>query len=72
MSVALSLAVEAAGSISALSRKLGVSHQVANRWTQRGYVPLKRARQISELYGLPLRELVAPALRELIDEAPIV
>lgn len=72
MSAALSLAVEAAGSISALSRKLNVSHQVANRWIKRGYVPLQRARQISTIYGLPMRELVAPALRELIDDAPIV
>lgn len=72
MTTALDLAVQNAGSISALSRELDVSHQVVNRWTQRGFAPLKRARQIAALYNLPLRELVDPALCELLDDPSFV
>lgn len=69
---ALDLAVQAAGSISALSRELGVSHQVTNRWVQQGFMPLARARQVAKLYGLPLRELADPKYLDLIDDEPFV
>jgi len=58
----IDLAIERAGSISALARKLSVSHQVANRWQKRGFVPSKRALEIEMHYGVPARDLVDPSL----------
>lgn len=69
---AIELAAQQAGSISALARAVGVSHQVANRWVLAGFAPLKRAKQIGALYGLPIRELVSPKLLDLIDESSFV
>jgi DNA-binding transcriptional regulator YdaS (Cro superfamily) len=63
----LARAVSAAGSISALARKLGVAHQVANRWVRRGYVPAARAIEIEVLYGVPAKELVKPSLLEIAN-----
>ena len=60
-------AVQAAGSISALSRALKISHQVANRWHKRGHVPVERALEIEALYGVPARELVDPAVLQLAN-----
>ncbi len=59
---ALDAAVEKAGSISALARLIGVKHQVVNRWVQKGFVPLDRAVQINQEYGIPTRDLVNPRL----------
>ncbi len=73
MKTALDLAVERAESISALARLIGVKPQVVNRWVHLGYVPpVKRAKQIADLYGLPMRELVKPALRDLVDSPSFV
>lgn len=58
-------AVQAAGSISALGRRLGVTHQVVCRWVSRGYVPAARALEIELHYGIPAKELVKPSLLEL-------
>jgi DNA-binding transcriptional regulator YdaS (Cro superfamily) len=58
-------AIASAGSISALARKLGVSHQVANRWQKRGFVPAKRAIEIELHYGIPARDLVHPSLLQI-------
>lgn len=58
-------AVAAAGSISALARRLGVAPQVCNRWVKRGYVPPARALELEVYYGIPARELVKPALLEM-------
>lgn len=55
-------AITKAGSISALARHLGVSHQVVNRWQKRGFVPPKRAVELEAKYGVPLRDLVDPSL----------
>jgi DNA-binding transcriptional regulator YdaS (Cro superfamily) len=63
----LARAVEAAGSITALARKLGVAHQVANRWVHRGYVPAARALEIEVIYGIPARDLVKPSLLEIAN-----
>lgn len=69
---ALDLAVEQAGSISELARLVGVKPQVANRWVHQGHMPVKRARQVADLYNLPMRELVKPGLRDLIDSPSFV
>jgi DNA-binding transcriptional regulator YdaS (Cro superfamily) len=58
----IEMAIQRAGSISALARKLNISHQVANRWVKRGHVPPKRAFEIELQYGVPARDLVDPSL----------
>lgn len=68
----LNLLAEKAGSISALARELDVKPQVMNRWVKQGYVPLKRARQLAATYQVPMRELVKPAIRDLIDDPAFV
>jgi len=67
----VALAVEKAGSISALARFVGVAHQVMNRWVQKGYVPLDRAVQINQEYGIPTRELVNPKLVKVLFGADV-
>jgi transposase-like protein len=57
--------VKAAGSISALARRLDVAHQVCNRWVKRGYFPAARALEVEVHYGVPARELVKPSLLEI-------
>jgi DNA-binding transcriptional regulator YdaS (Cro superfamily) len=61
----ISTAIKRAGSISALARKLDVSHQVVNRWHKRGFVPSKRALEIEMHYGVPARDLVDPSLMHI-------
>ena len=61
----LGRAVEAAGSVSALARKVGVAQQVMNRWVRRGDVPAPRALEIEVMFGIPARELVKPSLLEI-------
>lgn len=61
-STGIDLAIKQAGSISALARKLDISHQVVNRWHKRGHVPAKRALEIELHYGVPARDLVEPSL----------
>ena len=58
----INLAIKQAGGISALARKLGISHQVVNRWHKRGHVPAKRALEIEMHYGVPARDRVDPSL----------
>jgi len=59
---AIETVVAQAGSISALARKLGVAHQVANRWVKRGYVPARRALELEVIYGVPASALAKPSL----------
>lgn len=53
-------AVVQAGSLSAVSRQLGVSHQAVQQWASQGYVPLARIPEIESLYGVPRVELMNP------------
>ena len=63
----LDQAVTAAGSISALARKLGIKPQVCNRWVKRGWVPPQQALKLELFYGIPAKDLVKPSLREMAD-----
>lgn len=72
------LAIEAAGSGRKLaedmdppagSERRGVSMQALYAWQRQGYFPLERAKEVAERYGLPLRELVPPDVREAMDAA---
>ncbi|RMD00046.1 hypothetical protein EAY64_05470 [Aquitalea palustris] len=66
-STGVRLAIDAAGSQSALGTALGVSQQRVSRWLQLGYVPLKRAIEIEALYGIPRRRLINPRILDLVD-----
>jgi DNA-binding transcriptional regulator YdaS (Cro superfamily) len=59
------------GRQTALARVLGVKPQAVQRWSRLGYTPPDRALKIEELYGIPRRELIDPALIELIGSAPV-
>ena len=60
-------AAEAAGSWFALAQKLKVSHQSVYQWKSRGFFPLRRALEIELHYGIPAKDLIDPALREIAD-----
>lgn len=58
-----------AGSQKALGQRLGVSQQVVNKWTVRGWVPLPRAQEIEAIYGVPRALIADPRMVDLM--API-
>lgn len=60
-------AVESAGSQAALADLLGCTQQAVSKWQSRGWVPLKRAKQIALASPIPLKELVDPAFRETYE-----
>lgn len=61
--------VTAAGGLSALARHLGVSRQRVQGWSRQGFVPHKWVRKIEAEFGVPRRELLAPHLRDLLEDA---
>jgi DNA-binding transcriptional regulator YdaS (Cro superfamily) len=56
-------AVKQAGSQAAMARELGVSGQVVGFWLKQGFVPVQRAAEIENLYGIPREELVSAKMR---------
>ena len=59
-------AIAKAGSQKALADSLGVTQPVIAHWRKRGWCPVKRARQISEIYGIPCANLLKPDLRAVL------
>lgn len=59
-------AVEAAGGVPELAEALGVSRQFIGRCLGRGWLPIERAAQAEELYGIEREKLVKPAIRGFI------
>ncbi len=51
---ALVIAIEWAGSASALARALGESHHNGTKWAQRGRIPVRAAIKLAKLPGFPL------------------
>lgn len=64
-------AIDAAGSQSALAAMLGVSQQAVSSWVRQGWVPLRRAREIEMLYGVPRSALINPRVAELVGAAVV-
>lgn len=59
--------IEAASTQTALAAKLGVSQQAVSSWLRQGWVPVKRARRIEKLYGIPRVSIINPELRALVE-----
>lgn len=60
------LAVDKAGGVVELAEALGVSRQFIGRCVARGWLPIERAQQVEDLYGIPREKLVKPAVRAFI------
>lgn len=70
----IELAVAKAGSQTALAQQLISQHphkphpsqQVISQWVKRGYVPPSRAKEIADVSGVPVAQLLSPTLRQLV------
>lgn len=56
-------AVEKAGSQAELARALGVTPQSVQLWLHQGFVPMQRAQEIENTYGVPRIDLVSAKVR---------
>lgn len=59
-------AIEAAGGVNELASALGVSRQFVGRCRDRGWLPIDRAQQVEEMYGIEREKLVKPTIRAFI------
>lgn len=50
--------ITAAGGPRAVAREIGISQQAVYQWMQRG-IPVRRARVLADLSGVPLEHLLA-------------
>lgn len=53
------------GGAEVLAERLGVSQQAVSGWKAKGWVPAGRAKAISDMTKVPMRELVHPNIAEL-------
>lgn len=60
-------AAQAVGNQAALARGLGVTEQAICKWVKQGWVPVRRAKQIEELTGVPRKDLINPRLLALLS-----
>lgn len=60
-------AIQKAGGQEPLGEACGVSQQAVSLWLQQGYVPWERVRKVSEMTGIPRRELCDPRLVDLLQ-----
>ncbi|MFL6728085.1 MAG: YdaS family helix-turn-helix protein [Sphingomicrobium sp.] len=51
-------AIDKAGGKKPLADLFGVTEQAINRFLTKGYFPLERARQVADVYGIPLADMV--------------
>lgn len=58
--------IDSAGGIIPFEHAMGVSHQAIYQWIKRGHVPLARAIEIRDRYGIDLAELIDPQTLDLI------
>lgn len=50
----------------ALADEIGVKKQAVQQWVAKGYVPLDRIAEVSELTGVPREELVDPRYKAVL------
>ena len=66
---ALREAIEKAGNQAEMGAQLGVSQASVSKWLVRGWVPLKRAKEIEATYGIDRMRLVHPGIIDAL--APV-
>ena len=66
---ALREVIEKAENQAALGAQLGVSQASVSKWLMRGWVPLKRAKEIEATYGVDRMRLVHPGIIDAL--APV-
>lgn len=59
-------AVEKAGTQTKLAQELVVSQQAISQWIEQGWVPLRRAQQIEDRFGIARARLVNPKILALV------
>ncbi len=59
--------IAAAGTQRVVFEAFGVSQQALRQWINAGHFPLERAKEAHQRWGVPLRELVSPEVREAMD-----
>lgn len=67
MTTGIEKAIDAAGGRPALAEKFAITPQALHGFILKGWMPLERAQQASEWFGIPLRELVKPSIRDALD-----
>jgi DNA-binding transcriptional regulator YdaS (Cro superfamily) len=67
---AIQRAVAMAGSQVKLAERLGVSQPAVSSWIRDGYVPIERAAQIENQFGIPATTLVDPTIVNLLGKCP--
>lgn len=60
-------AIEKVGNQTVLATKLGVTQQAVSSWRRRGWVPTMRADEVSQISGVPARELMNPRLVRMLE-----
>lgn len=58
--------INAAGGVAKLAERFGVTSQSIHKFYQQGFLPLARAKQAAEWYGIPVARLVNPEIAELV------
>lgn len=60
-------AIKAKGGQEPLGEACGVTQQAVSLWLHQGYVPWERVHKVSEVTGIPRRELCDPRLVDLLQ-----
>lgn len=63
---AVERAIESAGGQTALGKALGVTQAAIWIWVRRGWTPVRRARQIEEIFNIPAVDLINPDLAGVV------
>lgn len=67
MATGIQDAVKAAGTQVKLAEALEVTQQSVSLWLSQGWVPLQRAKEIEERYGIPRIRLINPRIAEVLE-----
>lgn len=62
-------AVEAAGGFNQLAKLFEVSAPAVHKFRRQGWLPLDRAKQVNDWFGIPIADLVKPAIADVMRNA---
>lgn len=65
--IALNQAIEKAGGRVPLAKALGVTRQAVHGWHRQGWVPVSRAIEIEDKFGVGRMRLIKPELRAIVS-----